>query len=264
MEPNIFVPPRSLVLDPALQPRTSGLDESYVNDLKAGAEHWPAVKCIRKGDALVLVDGFHRVAAAYDLHLETISVQVLEYPADGDLYTLAFALNASHGRPLDLSDRRAYADRVLRSHPELSDREIGRRAGLAQATIGKIRHQLEDKADIQPSEQRVGRDGRNYRVEPRLASGAPQTLGEALGDLFSPAERKAHRRLVRYMEQLAEQLEQQEELIGSFETIDKGAEACRSVLGADEAKNLGERLGWSSSNILALAVSLGYRDGNPS
>lgn len=266
MTPHL-VPIQSILADTSLQPRVEGLDLDHVRSLEAVAEAWPPLKVIAQDGRCILVDGFHRFAAAQNLALEQMLVEVLEAPADGDLLGLAFSLNAIHGRPLTLSDRRAFAARLLRSHPDWSDREIGRRVGLVQPTIGKIRQGLETRQDIAPAEIRVGRDGRNYPAPPRIADNATgdavrpkassgRSLVEIIAQAFTPAERTAQRNLARYLDRLADLLEEQDKMRG-FETIDDAAEACRVVLGPEKARELGERLGWSSRNIALVAEALG-------
>ncbi len=254
----------SIVIDPGLQPRVEGLDPDHVRELEAIAEAWLPLRVVRQGGRYVLVDGFHRFAAAQNLGLEQVPVDVLEAPADGDLAGLAFGLNAAHGKPLTLADRRAFAARLLRAHPDWSDREIGRRAGLVQPTVARVREELERQAAIAPAELRKGRDGRSYPAAGKPTGGtglatvlAP--LNEALERLVTPAERIAQRNLARYLQRLAAVLEEQNDL-AAFETIAAGAEACRAVLSAEKAQELGERLGWSARNILNVAIALGYRD----
>ena len=70
--------------------------------------------------------------------------------------------------------------------------------------------------------------------------------------------RNEQRRIVRYLEKLADLLEQQHTLKG-FQAIEDAAKACCEVLRAEEAKELAERLGWSSGNIFDIARALGYR-----
>ncbi|HUO00960.1 MAG TPA: ParB/RepB/Spo0J family partition protein [Bradyrhizobium sp.] len=249
-------------VDPALQPRVEGIDPEHVRELEAVAEHWPPLKVARRSERYILVDGFHRFAAAQNLKLQTVTAEILDLADDEDLHAVAFALNAAHGRPLTLSDRRAFAARVLRRHPDWSDREIGRHCGLVQPTIAKVRQELEQTADIQPSETRVGRDGRTYNVAQPTGSGGSgfaSVIAEAITNIFTPAERRAQRQLVRYLEDLAATLEKQESFL-SFETVDLAAEACLAVLGAQAAKELGERLGWSSAHILDVGRKLGYRE----
>ncbi len=266
---NLILPLHKIVADPALQPRVDGLDPEHVRALEAVAEAWPPLKVVRRAEHYLLIDGFHRFAAAQNLGLSEIAVEILEAPDDGDLQSLAFALNAAHGRPLTLADRRAFAARLLRSRPELSDREIGRRAGLVQPTVAKVRQELETQAQIAPAETRLGRDGRSYPASQRAAAGKTTAETEAgprvslldvIERLVTPAERMAQRDLVRYFQRVADLLEEQDDLKG-FETIGAGAEACKAVLGEEKARELAARLGWSAGNILAVAEAIGNPDG---
>lgn len=250
-----------IVPDPGLQPRVEGLDPDHVKELEAVAEHVPPIKVVRHGDRFLLVDGFHRYAAAQNLKHTAIAATIIDVPDGEDLHSLAFALNAAHGKPLTLTDRRAFAGRMLRSHPEWSDREIGRRCGLVQPTIAKVRQELEQRSDIRSTDVRIGRDGRSYPVQQQSAAAGNDlmtTLSDTLSNIFTPAERRGQRRLVRYLEQLAQLLEQQDSL-PNFETIDQAADACRAVLGSNAAKELADRLGWSAVNVIEIARSLGYR-----
>ena len=258
MERVIRVPLERVVADPALQPRVDGIDPDHVRALEAVPDAWPPLRVVAQGDGFLLIDGFHRLAAAQNLGLAEVPVEVLDRPEDGDLTSLAFAFNVAHGRPLTLADRRAFAGRLLRQHPDWSDREIGRRAGLVQPTVAKVRQDLERDATIVPSDTRRGRDGRVYPASP-ASSG--RSLVQAISDVIeratTPAERIQQREIVRYLERLADVLEAQDNLSG-FPTIKAGADACRAVLGETKAKELAERLGWSSGNVVAVAEALGY------
>ena len=106
-----------ILVDPALQPRTAGLDPDHIAALQECPDSWPPLVVVERGGYLLL-DGFHRFAAAQNLGLDSLSVEVREVPEDADLRALAFALNASHGRPLTLADRRAEAQRLLSAEPQ--------------------------------------------------------------------------------------------------------------------------------------------------
>ena len=258
METVIDVQLGHVIADPELQPRLGGIDPDHVRALEAVSAEWPPVRVIHKEARWLLIDGFHRLAAAQNLGIGVVKAVVIDPPADGDLASLAFALNATHGRPLSLGDRRAFAARLLKQHPDWSDREIGRRAGLVQPTIAKVRQDLERDATIAPAETRRGRDGRVYPASPASPG---RSLVEVISDVIeratTPAERIQQREIVRYLERLADVLEAQDNLTG-FPTIKAGADACRAVLGEAKAKELAERLGWSSGNIVAVAEALGY------
>ena len=259
MQPIISFPLSQITADPALQPRVDGIDREHVRALEPVAEHWPALKVVKRGGGYLLIDGFHRFAAAQNLKLETVAAEVLDTPENEDLHSLAFTLNAAHGRPLTLSDRRAFAARLLRAHPDWSDRELGRRCGLVQPTIAKVRQELERQADIPTTATRVGRDGREYAVAPRQPRNGTTTLASVIDTFVSAFDRTGQRQLVRFLERLADVLEEQENH-KAFETFEGAAQSCRAVLGDDGAKDLADRLGWSSDNILKIAQALGYSD----
>jgi ParB-like nuclease domain len=126
-------------VDDRLQPRIDGISQLHVETLAEVPESWPPVTVARVNDAFVLVDGFHRFEAAAQLGLESIAATVFEPDEGADLLGVAFDLNARHGRPLTLKDRKAFAARLLRSHPDFSDRQIGTRCGLDHETVGSLR-----------------------------------------------------------------------------------------------------------------------------
>lgn len=253
--------PEALIVDPALQPRVDGLDVDHVRQLQESAETWPPLVVVRRGGGYLLIDGFHRLAAAQNLALRAVPIRVVDPPEDSDLHALAFALNAVHGRPLTLSDRRAFALRRLQEHPDGSNLEVARRAGLSPTTIAALRERLEADAAIAPTDYRVGADGRTYTIStaPRPAGMLPapslgEQLGSALGRLFTPADRMAQRRIASYLQRLAVALDDHSRLGGWADA----PAACRAVLGSDRAEALGQRLGGASEAVLAVAIGLGY------
>lgn len=260
------LPLDQIVIVPDLQPRVAGLDEGHIRALEDAAGNWPPLVAVQRGTRFILGDGLHRFTAAQNLGLARVPVRVLPLPADGDLHALAFALNAVHGRPLGLPDRRAEAERLLNLRPEVSNMEVARRAGLSPTTVAAIRAQLEDRAAIAPTSERVGADGTRYPAIPstpqrpagRLPDpGLGEMVGGAVGRLFTSAERRQQRLIALYLRRLAVALEDQTELAG-WEKPDDAAEACRLVLGEEEAAALAERLGQACERVLAVADALGY------
>lgn len=253
-----------ITVDSALQPRIEGLNDDHVRALEAVVENWLPLALVKRDEGYVLVDGFHRFAAAQNLGLEAVPVTVLDMPADGDLHALAFALNACHGRPLTLSDRRTFACRSLTLHPNLSDREIGRRAGLAQPTIAKLRAELEAQHEIEPTDSRIGGDGKTYAVEPRAPTREMGAMPDApleplFQRLFESKDRRAQRKLVSYFQRLALALGDGFEF-ENWATADEAADACRAVLSAEQSERLAKELGAAASNVLDVAFALGYSD----
>jgi hypothetical protein len=268
METTINIQIHQVTVDPSLQPRVKGLDADHVRTLQEAPEGWPPLLVVQRGNQYLLVDGFHRLAAAQNLRIGTMPVKVIPTPADGDLHALAFSSNASHGKPLSLADRRAFAERILRGEPHLADREIGRRCGLSSNTVGVVRERLEDAAQIEQTSERVGRGGYVYAVgtneEKRHPGELPdagfeEAVGDAVSGIFTSSERKRQRRITRYLQKLATALEDQYELEG-WKGADDAADACRLVLGEERAGELARRLGDGAYDVLQAAISLGYEE----
>ena len=119
----------------------------------------------------------------------------METASDADLFQIAFELNAKHGKPLDLRDRKSYAKRLASMHPELSNREIGRRTGINHETVATLRTNTLI-VDSQQSERRPGdlpadvslfdsiRFSKATRAQ-KAAAGYIKRFAAALADLYS-------------------------------------------------------------------------------
>jgi len=254
------LPLERILVDPSLQVRIGGLDADHVQALQECPESWPALVVIDDG-GFRLLDGFHRFAAAQNLGLETIRVEVREMPPDGDPCGLAFALNAAHGRPLTAADRRAEAVRLLETDAAVSNLEIARRTALSPTTVATIREQLEAGKQIPATGQRVSRSGIAYTpTSPRQRGKLPEER-TTLAERFSAKDRREQRSLTRYLERLSVALDDQYDF-ASWEDSADAAEACTAVLGEEDAAELGGRLGPAARNILDAAVALGFEDGD--
>lgn len=258
----------AITIDPVLQPRVEGIDPDYVRALEDVLDAVPPIRVVEWDGQKILVDGFQRVAAFQNRGVTTVPVEMVPGPADGDLKALAFTLNAGHGRPFSQADRRAEGTRLLRLHPVWADREIGRRCGLAQPTVAKLRTDLEESAQIEQTDVRVGRGGYTYTVgtnaKQRSAGELPdegigERLSGAVGGMFTSEERRQQRRIAGYFRRLVIALEDGDDLAG-WETPTNAANACRLVLGEEAAADLGDRIGRTSRNVLDVAIALGYWD----
>lgn len=161
-----------------------GIDTDLVRALEEVVDELPPLSVVELNGGLVLIDGWHRLAALQNQGRTQLAVIVLDVPVDDDVHRLAFELNASNGRPLSLDDRCAEAERELLATPTLSDREIGRRYGLSQPTVAKIRTGLESTALIEQTKNRAGKGGYRYEVRPSAA------LDEAVAPAISGAQRR--------------------------------------------------------------------------
>ncbi len=266
MSTQTAIPLADIQVDGSLQPRLIGLDADHVRRLQETPDDWPPLIVVRRDGQYVLLDGFHRVAAAQNLGMEAVHATVAPFPQDGDLARLAFAANLAHGLPLTLSDKRTRAERLLTEQPDVSNMEIARQVALSPTTIATIRQRLEEAATIAPVEQRVGRGGYTFtasnpeRTPGTLPEvGVTEQIADTLGKLFIPAERTQQRRIVQYLQRLAVALDDQYDLDG-WESAEDAAEACRLATGEERAAALAERLGPTSGYIYDVALALGYTE----
>jgi hypothetical protein len=261
MEGTIKLRIDQVVVKPELQPRTGGIDPDYVLSLEESAGSWPPIVVVLWQASHILVDGFHRLCAAQNLGLEVIEVQVVDLTPGQPLWALAFELNAVHGRPLSVVDRRAFASRLLRENAATSNLEVARHAGLSPTTVAAIRERLEQGEEIEPTEQRLDRTGRGYRPSDHVSrqpGELPSTrFTESVGQIFSSAERKRHRRIADYYVRLATALADQADLEG-FETTEDAVSACKYALTEEQVASLADDLGLWARVVLRVAVGLGF------
>jgi ParB-like chromosome segregation protein Spo0J len=152
-----------LSLRPADSPRLNGEDKAHIARLAETETALPPILVDRR--TMRVIDGMHRLMAASLQGRESIDVVFFD-GSNADVFLRAVEENIAHGLPLSQADRRAAAERIIASHPHLSDRAIGHSAGLAAKTVAAIRKNSSE--EITQSNARVGRDG---RVRP-LDSGA--------------------------------------------------------------------------------------------
>jgi hypothetical protein len=103
-----------------------------------------------------VIDGMHRLMAAFVRGQEVIGVEFFEGSAE-DAFLCAVQANVTHGLPLSQADRRAAAEKIVKSHPHMSDRAIARASGLGAKAVAGIRRQ---SGDVVQLHARVGRDGK--------------------------------------------------------------------------------------------------------
>lgn len=258
MEQKILSLP-NITIDINLQPRINGLDSDHIRELEECPEGWPPLVVVKNNGSYILVDGFHRFSAAQNLELENIAVQVIDTPPDNDLKAIAFALNAIHGKPLSLNDRRAEAERLLRRDPSITNMEIARRSGLSNTTIAFIRNMLEEELVIQPVQVRKTVTGHNYTVSQsyhRKLGELPELnmadiLGNTTDKSFNRKGRIEQRKIVKYLTQLSHALKDMDKLEG-WGVADDAAEACKILLDEEKLKVLMNALEVYCNNVLAV------------
>ncbi|MEU6832495.1 ParB N-terminal domain-containing protein [Nocardia beijingensis] len=145
---------------PADSPRSNGEDRRHIARLAESDTELPPILVHRS--TMRVIDGMHRLRAAQWLGREHIDVVFFDgTPAEA--FLRGVELNTTHGLPLTLSDRKAAAERIIESLPELSDRAIAATTGLSARTVATIRQR--SSAEIPQSNVRVGADGRRRPMD---------------------------------------------------------------------------------------------------
>jgi ParB-like chromosome segregation protein Spo0J len=140
---------------PGESPRLNGEDRAHIARLAEMETPLPPILVDRT--TMRVIDGMHRLMAASTQGRHSIEVIFFDGSAE-DIFLRAVEENITHGLPLSQADRRAAAERIIATHPHLSDRAIGQAAGLAAKTAAAIRKRSNDH--LPQSNARVGRDGR--------------------------------------------------------------------------------------------------------
>ncbi len=142
-------------------PRLGGVNAEHVRTLVTTDGDWPPLLVTRHEG--LIIDGVHRYEAAKLLHWKTIPCVRLEMtPAEA--FVEAVRLNAAHGLPLTLKDRRHAAQVILASHGDWSDRRIAELCAISHTTVAGLR--AEDACPTGSSGRMDARQGKDGRLRP--------------------------------------------------------------------------------------------------
>ncbi len=155
-------------------PRLAGENGDHVRALAESEVALPPIIVDRS--TMRVIDGMHRLRAAVLRGQDEIEARFFEGD-EGHAFVLAVEANIKHGLPLSLADRTAAAARIIKYHPQWSDRAIASSTGLAAKTVGAIRRCSTAKGP--QSNTRVGRDG---RIRPLNAAEGRRIAGELMVD----------------------------------------------------------------------------------
>lgn len=185
------LPVDEIVLDPNLNLRDR-LDPETVERYTEVWDRLPPVAVYEVDGRWLLVDGFHRHAAAIARHRPTIPA-IIQQGTLTDALDYAAGANLSHGLPLTRAERRRAVEVKLRLHPDMSDRNLAKELGVGRELIARVRAQLVESGQIPAVEGRRGADGKVY-PSPSLAKDPNERLprGQAGGqDGPAPGRRPA-------------------------------------------------------------------------
>src|ERR1700761_4053233 len=117
-------------------PRKTRVNEHHAGVLAQSPLPLPPI-VVHRGSMRV-IDGVHRLRATQLRGQDRIAARFFDGD-DAEAFALAVHLNVTHGLPLTLSERKAAAQRIVKSYPHWSDRSIGLIAGVSNKTVGKLR-----------------------------------------------------------------------------------------------------------------------------
>ncbi|MEV6980306.1 ParB N-terminal domain-containing protein [Sphaerisporangium sp. NPDC051017] len=141
-------------------PRLAGESAEHARMLAQSGEVLPPIIVHR--ETMRVIDGMHRLKAAELRDQREIDVRFFDGDED-EVFVLAVRANTKHGLPLTHADRTAAAERIIRSHPQWSDRMIAGSTGLSPKTVGGIRSRLTE--ELPRMDVRLGHDGRMRPVD---------------------------------------------------------------------------------------------------
>jgi ParB-like chromosome segregation protein Spo0J len=136
-------------------PRLAGEDADHIRLLAEAGDTVPPIIVHRPTRRVI--DGVHRVRAALLNGRTEIRVRLVDCDSNA-AFILAVQANVTHGLPLSQADRAAAAARIIRRHPQWSDRAVAEVTGLSGKTVSRIRQQA--MAESAHPDARLGRDGR--------------------------------------------------------------------------------------------------------
>jgi hypothetical protein len=152
--------------------------DEVVESYKAAFDDLPPPVVWYTGERWVLLDGFTRLEAARQLGLKEIRCRIYDGDAkEAEMYSLQ--INATHGGRLTAEDTMQAIKRVLALDHGLSEREIGRRFGVSNTQVGRLRREVQveeayrahlDAQGLSPSERgnRLAR-AKRLKQETKLA-----------------------------------------------------------------------------------------------
>jgi ParB-like chromosome segregation protein Spo0J len=139
-------------------PRAAGEDAEHVRRLAESSSTLPPIVVHRP--TMQVIDGLHRLRAARSRGAATIAAVFFDGDAK-EAFVLAVKLNAMHGLPLTLAERKAAARQIFSLYPQWSDRRIAGVAGVSPKTVSAIRRRV--TVDFPHPAARIASNGVVYR-----------------------------------------------------------------------------------------------------
>lgn len=185
MKNSIQVALDDIVLDERCQSRAM-LNAEAVDDyaeLLSAEQKLPPLEVVEVDGDLILVDGFHRLAAARKADHEFIRVVKAEVCDIGRALWLAASKNQDHGVRRTNADKRQATLLALRSDigKEQSSRIIAKHVGVSKSFVGSLRAELEGGHGGQAEGSEQEQDGPEQE---------PEGLERPATDIYHTAARR--------------------------------------------------------------------------
>jgi len=149
--------------DSGVQSRERISDE-YVAELaeliKTGKK-LPPIDVYSDGTDVWAADGFHRIHAHLKANRRTIRCNVHKGSIKDAIWA-SVAANQEHGLRRTNADKRHAVEMALKTRPELTDRALAEHVGVSDPFVSGLRRQVLTVSTC----ERVGRDGKTYKVPP--------------------------------------------------------------------------------------------------
>lgn len=139
------------------------LDKNLVEQYKEIFDFLPPVMVFETPRGLLLVDGFHRHAAARQLNRKMMEVVVAKGSVQDALGSACLA-NLRHGKALTRDEKKKAIYQYIKLNSKLSNVLIGEHVGKDEKTIRLYRDELIDKGDLKPATVITGKDGRETDI----------------------------------------------------------------------------------------------------
>lgn len=124
---------------PNAEPAEREVNWDHVESLKArDAGELPPILVTRTSIGYIVIDGYHRIAAALAKRRKKIRAEVRPFPNEDEMVEAAFCSNRDHGLPASKENRSAYAWWLHITYPEMEQIEIAKRARISQPTVSKV------------------------------------------------------------------------------------------------------------------------------
>ncbi len=176
----IALPLFKITVDGALQVRDA-LDRATIDHYADVFDRLPPVVVFDTGEALLLVDGFHRMAAAHAR--ERTHIDAVVHDGSRTLAEdYAATANATTGKPLTRQERNKAVLGFHARHPDWTQRQIADAMSVSQMTVQRLVSVVEVKSAL-PAETIVSATGAPHHVKDShlmQVAAAPQEMWEPL------------------------------------------------------------------------------------